>query len=468
MSGPVSHNSPAPSTIGELGALLRLGWPMIATQLFVMATGFLDTAMAGNYGSTDLAGVAMAGNLMWPFFMLTTGITMALTPIVAQLRGSGSVHAAGERIRQGLWVVIPGSLIMILILWNSRIIFEASGIDPEVTRIASGYLKAVCFGMPPVLLYMALRQVSEGLGHTMPPMFIAGAIIPLNALLNYAFIFGVWGFPELGGIGAGWATAIVFWVELIAMLFVTRRHWFRATGVFKKFSLPDFAEIGRLLRIGIPIGLTFFIEMTIFSLVGFLIGRMGVTELAAHSIAGNLNWMTFVLPSALGAAAGIRVGFHVGAGDSLAARFSALTAWRLAFVYAVVAGILLFLGRNLLVSVYTDDIEVKVMAATLLIFIAIYQLADDTQAVAAGTLRGYKDTTMPMVIGLIGYWLIALPFGFALAEGLSEGLTGLAPLGVFGYWAGLTVGLGLVAIALGLRLLSTSSNSRRIASLAHR
>jgi MATE family multidrug resistance protein len=437
---------------------------MIATQLFVMATGFLDTAMAGNYGAADLAGVAMAGNLMWPFFMLTTGMTMALTPIVAQLRGAGSVHAAGERIRQGLWVVLPSSIFMILILWNSRFIFEASGIDPQVTRIASGYLQAVSFGMPPVLLYMALRQVSEGLGHTLPPMWIAGAIIPLNALLNYAFIFGVWGFPELGGIGAGWATAIVFWVELIAMLLVSRQRWFRATTAFSRFSPPDFTEIGKLLRIGIPIGLTFFIEMTIFSLVGFLIGRIGVTELAAHSIAGNLNWMTFVLPSALGAAAGIRVGFHVGAGDSTAARFSAVTAWRFAFVYALIAGVLLFLGRNLLVGVYTDDMDVQLTAATLLIFIAIYQLADDTQAVAAGTLRGYKDTSMPMVIGMVGYWLIALPLGVVLAEGL----TGAAPLGVFGYWAGLTVGLGLVAIALGLRLLSTSNNPERIASLAHR
>ncbi len=464
MSGPGATALPANSVSAELGALFRLGWPMIATQMFIMATGFLDTAMAGNYGAADLAGVAMAGNLMWPFFMLATGITMALTPIVAQLRGAGTVALAGERIRQGLWIVTPTSLFMILILWNSQIVFEFSGIDPEVTRIAVGYLQSVCFGVPPVLMYVALRQTCEGLGHTLPPMWIAGAVIPLNALLNYAFIFGVWGFPEMGGIGAGVATAIVFWMELLLMIFVTRRSWLTATQVFAKFSPPDLTEITRLMRVGIPIGLTFFIEMAIFSLVGFLIGRIGVTDLAAHSIAGNLNWMTFVLPSALGAAAGIRVGFYVGANNFDAARFAALTAWRFAFAYALIVSVLLYLGRTWLVEIYTQDVAVKAMAATLLIFIAIYQIADDTQAVAAGCLRGYKDTTMPMVIGMVGYWLIALPFGVLLAQGLlmSE------PIGVYGYWAGLTLGLGLVAIALGLRLVRTSRNQALISSLASR
>lgn len=462
MNGPVAPVQPAGSVWTELRALFRLGSPMIATQMFIMATGFLDTAMAGNYGAVDLAGVAMAGNLMWPFFMFATGITMALTPIVAQLRGGGSVARAGERIRQGLWIVLPTSACMILLLWNSGYVFELSGIDPEVTRVAVGYLQAVCFGLPPVMFYVALRQTCEGLGHTLPPMWIAGGIIPLNALLNYAFIFGVWGFPELGGIGAGVATAIVFWVELLLMLLVTRASWFSETRAFERFSPPDIDEIMRLLRVGVPIGLTFFIEMTIFSLVGFLIGRIGVTDLAAHSIAGNLNWMTFVLPSALGAAAGIRVGFHVGAQDLGAARFSALTAWRFAFVYALVVSVLLFLGRHQLVEIYTHDPAVKAMAASLLIFIAFYQIADDTQAVAAGTLRGYKDTTLPMVIGLVGYWLAGLPLGVVLAEGW----LGHTPLGVYGYWAGLTVGLGLVAIALGMRLVRTSRNPERIQRLA--
>ena len=456
--------APAKSAGRELAALFRLGWPMITTQMFIMATGFLDTAMAGNYGSADLAGVAMAGNLMWPFFGLMTGVTMALTPVVAQLRGAGRVMDAGERIRQGLWLTVPTSIVMVVVLANSKPIFTAAGIDPEVTRIAIGYLQAVCFGLPPVLLYVALRQTSEGLGHTLPPMWIAGAVLPLNALLNYGFIFGVWGFPELGGVGAGWATAIVFWVELLAMLLVTRRHYFVATGAFSRFSAPDPREIVRLLKVGLPIGLTFFVEMAIFALIGFLIGRIGVTELAAHSIAANLNWMTFVLPSALGAAAGIRVGFYVGARDLSTARFAAMTAWRFSFVYALVVSVLLFLARHQLVSIYTRDPAVELMAASLLVFIALYQIADDTQAVAAATLRGYKDTTVPMAYGTVGYWCIALPLGAALANGW----LGYTALGVYGYWIGLTVGLGLVAIALGRRLVLTSAHPERILRFAER
>lgn len=464
MERPVAAQAPARTVKAELGALFSLGWPMIATQLFIMATGFLDTAMAGNYSSVDLAGVAMGGNLMWPFFGLATGVTMALTPIVAQLRGAGQPSQAGERVRQGLWLVVPLSAVIILILWNSAPLFLLAGIDADVTRVASGYLQAVCFGMPAVLLYVALRQTCEGLGHTLPPMWIAGGMIPLNGALNYAFIFGEWGFPELGGIGAGWATAIVFWAELLAMLAITRLPWFAQTRAFDRFSPPDVREIIRLLKIGVPIGLTFFVEMAVFAVVGFLVGRIGVIDLAAHSIAGNLNWMTFVLPSALGAAAGIRVGFYVGAEDLAAARFAALTAWRFAFVYALVAGVLLFLGRHALVGIYTHDPAVEAMAATLLIFIAFYQLADDTQAVAAGTLRGYKDTTMPMLIGTVGYWVIGLPVGFVLATGLRD----MEALGVYGYWAGLTLGLGLVAIALGLRLVRTSRNAARITAFSKR
>ncbi len=446
----------------ELRALLHLAWPMITTQFFIMATGFFDTAMAGHYSAADLAGVSLAGSVLWPLFFLLTGITMALSPITAQLRGSGDVSLAGPRIRQGLWISVGASVVLIACLANSEWLFRLAQINPTTTAIGVGYLQGVCWGAPAVMAYVALRNTCEGLGHTVPPMLIAGAVLPVNAFLNYALIYGAFGFPELGGVGCGYATAAVFWLQLGLMMVVIRRPFFRATDTFRRWAWPELGEIRRILTIGLPIGLTMFVEMAVFAVIGFLIGRMGDIPLAAHSIAGNLNWLTYVIPSTLGAAAGIRVGYFVGANDLAAARSTAGTAYRFAFVYALVVSLLLVLLRHQLVLAYSSDADVLALAATLLLFIAFYQIVDDTQAVAGGTLRGYKDTRVPMVYGLVGYWLVGVPLGIALAFGAF----GLQPMGVYGFWTALTLGLTLVAIAMGVRLYRTCHDEARTRAFA--
>ncbi|NCF44329.1 MAG: MATE family efflux transporter, partial [Proteobacteria bacterium] len=221
-----------PTFRAAIKPVLILGWPMILTQLFIMGTGFVDTVMAGRYSATDLAGVSLAGNVLWPCFMLLTGVTMALSPITSQLRGSGRVADVGRQVRQGLWLCLGSSTVLVSILLNADFLFRLVDIDTEVASIASAYLVAVSWGIPPIILYVALRHTSEGLGVTRPPMLIAGSVLPLNALLNYAFVYGNWGAPELGGVGCGWATAIVFWVEFLLMMLVVRMRHFRQTNAF--------------------------------------------------------------------------------------------------------------------------------------------------------------------------------------------------------------------------------------------
>lgn len=444
--------------------VLILGWPMILTQLFIMGTGFVDTVMAGRYSATDLAGVSLAGNVLWPCFMLLTGVTMALSPITSQLRGSGRVADVGRQVRQGLWLCLGSSTVLVSILLNADFLFRLVDIDAEVAAIASAYLVAVSWGIPPIILYVALRHTSEGLGVTRPPMLIAGSVLPLNALLNYAFVYGNWGAPELGGVGCGWATAIVFWVEFLLMMFVVRMRHFRQTNTFATFARPDLAIMRDILKLGVPIGIAIFLEMAMFAVVSFLIAALGVIPMAAHSIAGNLNWLTYVIPMGMGSAAGIRVGFLVGSNDLLAARVTAGAVLKFAVGYALVVSVLLVVLRFSLVQIYTTDIDVIEMAATLLILIAVYQLVDDTQAVMIGSLRGYKDTTMPMVFSLVGYWVLALPLGYVLATGLLTGHT----LGVYGYWLGITAGLAVVAIMVATRLWRMSADPVKILRLAQR
>jgi len=449
-------------TPSELSALLRLAWPMMLTQLFIMGTGFVDTAMSGHYSATDLAGVAMAGNVLWPAFMLLTGITAALTPIVAQLRGSSQTNLAGERVRQGLWIALAGSILLLCIILNAEPLLQFAGIKPDIIHIAMDYLRAVAWGTPCVVLYVALRNVCDGLGETRPAMYISATVLPINALLNYGFVYGNFGLPELGGVGCGWATAIVLWIQLLLMVIVVRRPFFAKANVFAQFDAPKPAELWRILRIGLPIGVAMFLGMAVFSAIGMLIGRLGVNQFAAHSIAGNLNWLTYVIPMGLGAAASIRVGYFTGAKQLDDARGAAATAYRFALVYAVAVSVLLVLFRHALVGVYTTDPVVIDFAVNLLLFIAVYQIVDDTQAVAVGALRGYKDTTVPMVFQVLGYWVIALPLGSALAFGWGS----VKPMGVYGYWAGMTFGLFLVACANGWRLWRTSHNNAFVTRLA--
>ncbi len=510
----------APSTgfLSEARALLRLGAPIVATQLFVVGMGFLDTAMAGRYSATDLAGVALGGAILWPVFLFMTGLTMALTPMVSQLVGAMRTGDAGDIIRQGLWIAIIASLVTMLIVRNAEPLLSFMEVDAAIAQVAVGYLKAVSWGMPGAMAYIALRLACEGLGRTRPPMVIAGLAFLINAPLNYLLIYGAYGFPELGGVGCGWATAVVMWLELALMFRVIRKPFFRATGFFgdnlaaastepsdrpmagsvsgydenKARTGPGWSLIEpvadsisgayegppagpgrsplsfswntalRILRLGLPIGCTIFLEMSVYSCIGFLVAGIGVNPMAGHSIANNLNWLTYVIPMGLGSAAAIRVGVHVGGQNPAGARRVSATAFQVSLVYALIVSVLLIGLRFLLVGIYTSDPEVVRIAASLMIFIAVYQIFDDTNATMAGALRGYKDTRVPMVISLVGYWLIALPLGIALAHGW---LGQLAP-GVYGYWAGMTIGLFLVAVCTGIRLRRTSRDLARIDRLA--
>ena len=448
----------------ELKEVLSLGWPIVLTQLFIMLTGTIDTAMAGRYSSMDLAGVSIGGMVLWPVFMLLTGMSMALTPIIAQLRGAKREGEIAHQIRQGMWVCAGTATLLIIVMANGAAAYEWLELDPQATEIAKGYLSAAAFGAPAIVFYVALRHTFEGLGHPRPPMWIAGGIIPVNALLNYGFIYGEFGLPELGGVGCGYATAIVFWLQFFIMLIVCRKSYFSEFKAFDRFEGPDFRAIRSILIVGLPIGLAIFLEMAVFSVIGILIARMGVIEVAANSVASNLNWATYVIPAALGNAASIRVGFHVGANHLAAARATSATVYKFSLGYALLVSVILIITRYHLVTIFTTDPLVIDIATTLVLFIAIYQIVDDSNAVSVGALRGYKDTRVPMIFSLVGFWFIAVPIGYLLSEGLI--LPGVAP-GVYGYWTALTIGLTVVAIAMAIRLWMISSDEEKIQRYAN-
>ena len=286
------------------------------------------------------------------------------------------------------------------------------GIDPATADIASRYLHAAAFGLPAGLCYILLRGASEGLGHTVGPMLIAALALALNAVLNYVLVYGAFGAPELGGEGCGWATAIVMWFELGCIALLARRPYFRKTALWARFDGPNWRELRHILKVGVPIGLSSFVGMALFTIIGFLVASLGVYQMAAHTVAGHINWATFVIPMSLGTAAGIRIGFYVGAGNYRGAAKVARTAFLISLGYAVTVSVLLVLLREHVVTLYSNDEAVTGLAATLIFVVAFYQVFDDTQGTMAGALRGYKDTRAPMIYSLLGYWVLALPLGW--------------------------------------------------------
>ncbi|MFT4852264.1 MAG: MATE family multidrug resistance protein [Candidatus Pseudothioglobus sp.] len=461
MDTPVITHESSPRS--EFQPLLRLALPILITQLAQMGTILVDTLMAGRVSAVELAGVALGSAFMFPVAMTMMGLIQAVTPTVSQLRGAGRPHEVGEVVRQAFWIALLGACVTIALMLRAGSFLEFMVVDPRVIPIAVDYLGAVAWGIPGLLGYFVLRAMCDGLGFTRPAMFIAVSALMLKIPLNLIFIHGYFGIPAMGGMGCGVATAIVMWLELSLILLVALRPRFRHTGWLEKFSWPDPPHILRLSKIGVPIGATLFCEMGLFSLVAVLLGRFGADVVAAHTIAINLGGIIFMFPLSLGMAATIRVGFNIGAEQFEQASRTAWIAVRVTVCVAVCSGTFVVVAREFIAGLYSKDLAVVTLASSLMLFVALFQLFDNVQATTMGALRGYKDTRLPLIFTLVGYWLVGLPVAVVLGFGwLGE------PLGAYGFWTGLTVALMFVAACSLSRLWWLGRNPALILQLAAR
>lgn len=444
----------------ELRALLALAVPIIIAQLAHTAMGFVDTVMAGRVSPRDLAAVALGNSLWVPVFLLMTGVLLATTPKVAQRFGAGKHSENGPLVRQALWLALGVGLLCAVALWNAEPVLHWMQVDDELIEPAMGYLRAVACGFPAVALYHVLRCFSDGLGHTRPTMVLGLLGLLLNIPLNYIFIYGKLGLPAMGGVGCGWATALVMVAMLLGMLvWVTWAPYYQSSGLLRRFDWPQSRVIRRLLSVGLPIGVSIFAEASIFSVIALLIGGLGATVVAGHQIALNFSSMVFMIPYSLGMAATVRVGQALGRREPREARFAAGVAMATALAYACLSASGMLWLRTDIAEIYTPDLAVIGVAGSLLIYSAFFQFSDAIQVTAAGALRGYQDTRVTMLITLLAYWGIGLPVGYSL--GLSDWLG--EPSGPKGLWQGLVVGLSCAALLLGIRLARSARRHIRAA-----
>lgn len=428
----------------ELRILLQIGLPVIIGNLLQISMSVVDTLMAGNLSPRDLAAVAVGGSLFMPVFILGAGILMAVSPIVAQHFGARNLTLIGKTTRQSLWLALIISIPSALLLRQMSPILGLMGIEPDIIPLTLGYMDAISWGIVPFYFYLALRYFNEGISATKPAMYISILGLFFNILGNYTLMYGKFGFPRLGAVGTGYATAIVMFVMCIAIFVYTyRKKAYERFEIFKNLKLPDKKYILELLRVGIPIGISLCMEVTMFAVIALIMGSLGTYAVAGHQIAINFASITFMLAFGLSSAITVRVGQVMGRSGIREARYSGWIGIGLASAFMCLTALFMFLFPGFITSLYTDDVELQKIAISLIYMAAIFQLSDGLQVTGSGALRGLKDTKIPMFVNLIAYWIVGLPLGYYLGIIRGSGAQGL--------WIGLIAGLSVAAVLHNVR-----------------
>ncbi|WHX24795.1 MATE family efflux transporter [Virgibacillus halodenitrificans] len=420
--------------------------PILITQVSMYMMNIFDTVMSGRASAEDLAGVAIGSSLWVPIFTGVNGILLAITPIIAHLTGAQSNKEISNKVQQGIYLSVAlGIVVFIIGAFALNPVLEIMDLEPKVRHIAKYYLIALGSGLIPLFIFNTLRCFIDALGQTRMSMVIILISLPLNLLFNYVFIFGKFGVPVFGGIGAGIATSITYWlVCIIALGVVYRVAPFRQFHVFSNWIKPSIQAWREQLKIGVPIGVAMFFETSIFSAVTLLMSVYSTYTIAAHQAAINFASLLYMIPLSVGMALTIAIGFELGGQRLKDARIYGYIGISGGLFIALFAGAVLYVTRDWVAEMYNSNPEVIELTKHFINYAIFFQLADAFGAPIQGALRGYKDVNVTLILALISYWIIGLPVGWILAN-----YTSLEP---FGYWVGIIVGLSCGAIALLARL----------------
>ena len=452
----------APYTVRtEMSALWKLSWPMLIGQLATVGMGVADVAMTGHVSAAELAAVSL-GASVWSIVLVTVmGVMMAINSVVAHEIGAGQFGSIAHTVRQSLWKGLGVGLVACAAANLATLLFDHIGLDAQVNANASMFVHVISIGMPAFACYRALYGYTTSINQTKPVMVIAILGLLLNVFINWLLVFGNWGMPRLGGVGCAVATAIGMWLMLAAMLaWIRYARAYRPTYPFTHWEGPNWTEIGSMLRLGVPIGITYFAEVSAFGAVSLLIARFGVVQVSAHQIALNFSSLVFMVPLSFGIGLITRVGQALGEGSPQRARFAAWVGIGMALAFAVFSAAVIVLFRWQIARAYTSDPAVQSLCVDLLLFAALFQLSDAAQVAASSAIRGYKVTRQPMQIQVLAFWGFALPAGIVL--GLAPAWfpwSPAQPMAAQGFWIGLVLGLTIAGVLL-TRSLHRLSHSR--------
>lgn len=452
----------------ELSAQVRLATPVVAVNLAMMAMGVVDTLMAGRLSTTALAAIGLGHAWVWCPMAFGMGVIMALDPLVAQAKGAKDEPAIARALQRGLLMAVALSVPVAAVLLAAGPVFELLGrtalgdlvdlsaaggagsdgsvgyplgpmVPASVIPLASGYSHISAIGVPGMLMFVALRQTLQALGHLRAILVVAVFSNLVNVLFNWLLMYGNWGFPRLGALGCAWATVIVEVFMVVAILFVTRRAVSPYLWPVRRQAL-QLAPFLRLFWLGAPIGLAIALEHGAFNAIQFLMASFGEEVMAGHRMAIVIASVSFMVPLGIGTAAAVRVGYAVGAGDQASVRRAARVSLAAGATTMACFGLIFVTWPRELAMVFTADLQVVAVTAALMPLAGAFQLFDGLQVVAAGILRGTADTRWPSILNFVGYWVLGLPLGFWWAFQVGAGPKAL--------WWGLGGGMAFVAVAL--------------------
>ncbi len=433
--------------------LLHLTWPVLVAQLAVMANGVIDTIMAGRLSAIDLAAVGIGASIYVAVFVSAMGVLLALTPTVAQLYGAGRHEEIGEEVRQSAWLALFLGGFVIVTLRHPEPFLLLSRLTPAVETKVRAYLDALSWSVLPSLWFRIFYAFSSGIGRPRAIMVFNLIGVALKVPLNLIFIYGAFAVPALGGPGCAVSTALISLVScLLAWLWCATAGEYRPYRIFAGLSRPRFEKLAGLLKLGLPIGATFFVDVTAFTFMALFIARLGPVTSAAHQIAANLAALAFMLPLALGNAASVLAGQALGGNDPRRAQLAGLVGMVLALVLGALTSLLLWFGAGTIAGFYSKDNEVRLAATTLIAYVAVYHLFDSLQAVSVSLLRGYKKTAVPMAIYAVALWGVGLGGGYLL--GLTDRIA--KPSGAAGFWLAAALSLALAGVLVAAYFLRVS------------
>lgn len=430
----------------ELKTTLRLAGPIVLGNIGQILIGVVDTMMIGRIGVVPLGAAAFVNNLFIVPLVTLMGMLAAVTVLVSQSKGAGDKRQVGRHIRHGLAMTFVVSLACCGLMFGNGLFLDRYGQVGEVVEASRLYYWLVVASLFPALLYHCLKSVWEGLGWSQPPMLVLLGGIGLNIFLNWVLIFGKFGFPEMGLVGAGWATLIARCLIALVMFGLTLRAKRLAELLpLRWLSGYDWASFSQMLKLGLPMAAQHLFEVGAFAGAGIMVGWIGKEALAAHQIALSCAAMSFMIPLGVSIASGIRIGAAFGAGDGAGIRLIHRTTFGFTFFQTLCSALVFLLAGKWLAGQFVDDGAVIAAAGSIFVVVGLFQIFDGAQVACLGALRGMSDVNVPMAITFLTYWVVALPLGYVLGFWLEWRAVGV--------WMGLAFGLLAAATLLRWRLL---------------
>lgn len=429
----------------SLKALMRLAGPIFVANVAIIGSGTIDTIMGGQLGKEHLAAIALGISSTISVLMGLVGILQGLSPIAGHHFGARRPHEIGIDVAQAFWLVLAFSLIGVPLLAYTDLWTTLGGAEGEVKRMAAEYLLWTALALPGSMAARVYISVNAAVSRPRVTMWVSLAMLVLKVPLNAVFMYGLCGMPAMGGSGAGVSFFVLTYVSLAAYWIIWRRSAYYRPMHAGGFVAPQLARLRELLKVGVPMGLCTFFEVSSFTLMAIFVSRLGPAVISAHQIVANLTSLCYMVPLSSGIATSVLVAQSLGAGWPAVAEIAMHRSLRLTAAVAFCSSLFLYLFKGSIIWLYTSEASVHDLAASLLLFGCFYHVFDALQSVSSFSLRGYRVTFAPMLIYGVLLWGVGLGIGshFAFSAQWAGG-----PYGAYGFWGATAAGLFLTGIAL--------------------